>query len=140
MSLRRRYYSNLLNVYTNISVIHLYSYYRYSSNISVVIDTLQPSSFHTNAILKPNHPASIQLLSQCHTAESSLAPSLLCLDLPITLGSNAEDPLSIPQQGRGGSGPRGGGPSPSRLSPLGASILICVLGYGQGACRQFTDR
>lgn len=81
------------------------------------------------------------------SAEATLAPTLLCLDLPITLGPNAEAPdvSGYHHQAGGGGGGRGGGrrgqhaPS-TRLSSLGASVLICVLGYGQGACRQFTDR
>ena len=91
----------------------------------------------------------------CTAAESALAPSLLCLDLPVLLGPKAGAPTDgaegggafeveeegwAPPHRRGGKRRGGGGGGPPRLSPLGASVLICVLGYGQGACRQFTDR
>jgi hypothetical protein len=54
-------------------------------------------------------------------------------------------PLFKPQVKEGGG--THAGPSSSsapfaslpRLSPVGCSILVCVLAMGQGACRQFTD-
>ena len=49
----------------------------------------------------------------------------MCLDSFATLGGN--EPLPTPVN----AGPR--------LSPLGCSILIQILQYGQGACRAFTD-
>ncbi|GAX84255.1 hypothetical protein CEUSTIGMA_g11678.t1 [Chlamydomonas eustigma] len=91
------------------------------------------------------------------TAEQALAPSLLCLDLPPLLGppatvtSAAEpDPTNTTDihshsstadntRNRGGAHPSSRPYREGRLSPLGASILINVLGFGQGACRQFTD-
>ena len=97
--------------------------------------------------VRPPYPSATDPSPPFLSAEATLAPTLLCLDLPVTLGPNAEAPEAAgsyhPAGGRGGGkgGGRGGrnGPS-SRLSPLGASVLIGVLGYGQGACRQFTDR
>jgi nucleolar protein 9 len=64
-----------------------------------------------------------------NTAEAALAPALLCMDSQAQLG-----PLR-----KAGSAGGDGSTRPPRLSPLGSSILIGVLGFGQGACRSFTD-
>ena len=79
-------------------------------------------------------------------AEKVLAPALLCLDSIATLSVHKAPAVS--GGGKGGSAagdkansasedePKG---SHARLSTLGSSILACLLGYGQGACRTFTD-
>ncbi|KAG2499537.1 hypothetical protein HYH03_002483 [Edaphochlamys debaryana] len=60
--------------------------------------------------------------------DAALAPALLCLDSFASVGAN--EPYSAATRAAGGA---------QRLSPVGCSILIQVLRYGQGACRAFTD-
>lgn len=67
--------------------------------------------------------------------EKILAPTLLCLDTLTTLSVHKASSTS----GGGGGGDEEGSHQKARLSTLGCSILACLLGYGQGACRTFTD-
>jgi nucleolar protein 9 len=68
--------------------------------------------------------------------EKVLAPALLCLDSLATLSVHkASTSVSTAE----GGGFDDGSHQKPRLSTLGCSILACLLGYGQGACRTFTD-
>ena len=66
--------------------------------------------------------------------EKILAPALLCLDSLATLSVHKAS-----SGAGGGTGADDASHQKPRLSTLGCSILACLLGYGQGACRTFTD-